>query len=296
MKTRILCFLMLLIATSSLSTVNAQFWDGFLYGLINGLSNAAARQTYSNSYNNSSSYKNSSSSSSSSSTSSSIEKEYEIENDGFTWYELSKKVNGDWKYGIANSNGTTLISPQYDLVYWHPDKYFKVINNGYDGAVSKSGKVIIEPNKYKSLIYVGGTFKYQNSSGEWISLNIDNEGNKLNNSTTTFSSNSSKSPFADGFKYIITEFTTDRDIKLNGDQNFVSRKGNKIVFRFKDYMGMDLRMLSEFRKGKRFDNQWECDVYNELWKEEETMVIFDWGSFFVVFFNGTEMREFVLQK
>ncbi len=181
MKKRILSILVVLMCTCN---VQAQFWEGLLYGLIYGLSNAAASYTYSNNYNNSSSYSNSSSSS--------IEKEYKVEDDGFTWYELSKRVNGELKYGIANSSGTTLISPKYDMVYWvTDDKYFRVENNGYDGAVSKSGTVIIEPNKYKSIIYYGGSFEYKNSSGEYISLNIDNKGNKINKSDYAESSSSS---------------------------------------------------------------------------------------------------------
>ncbi|MBQ5873926.1 MAG: hypothetical protein IIW58_07270 [Bacteroidales bacterium] len=183
MKKRILSILVVLMCTCN---VQAQFWEGLLYGLIYGLSNASASYTYSNNYNNSSSYSNSSSSS--------IEKEYKVEDDGFTWYKLSKEVNGKSKYGIANSSGTTLISTKYDMVYWDTDdKYFRVKNNGYDGAVSKSGTVIIEPNKYKCIIYIGGTFKYENSSGDFVALNIDNKGNKINKSDYAESSSSSSS-------------------------------------------------------------------------------------------------------
>lgn len=187
MKKRILSILMVLMCTYN---VQAQFWEGLLYGLIYGLGNVAESSMYSNSYNNSSSYTNSSSSSSS------VEKEYKVEDDGFTWYKLRKNVNRVWKFGIANSSGTTLISPKYDLVYWSTDdKCFYVENNGYEGAVSKTGKVIIAPDKYKSIFYssVGGTFKYENSSGEYISLNIDNEGNKINTSNYAESSSSSSS-------------------------------------------------------------------------------------------------------
>lgn len=90
-----------------------------------------------------------------SSSSPTLNKELHVEDDGFSWYELSISIDGKKQYGIANKKGIVLQEPKYDFVYIAVDGFFHIKKNGYAGICNKKGEEIIAPNKYESA---HGTF------------------------------------------------------------------------------------------------------------------------------------------
>lgn len=150
----------------------------------------------------------------------SIQREYKIEDDGYKWYKLKKIIKGKTHYGIANNDKTTILTPEYgwvsyrkkdkefcvnsangeyqgifslegkwiipltreyNRVFFHYDNYYITKKDGLQGICNSSGNEIIPPI-YKEIIYADNTFKYQDNNGKWISLNIDINGNKIDNS------------------------------------------------------------------------------------------------------------------
>lgn len=136
------------------------------------------------------------------------------EYDGFQWYRIIEKSGIMW---AQSKNGKTIIpkTRKYDAIRYH-DKvngnYFEVSRNGKNGACDLSGKEIIAPEKYESVVFCrlnGGEFylvsmkvnglkgacdlagneivpckylelyykdkngfEYKSSTGKWIPLNI----------------------------------------------------------------------------------------------------------------------------
>lgn len=124
---------------------------------------------------------------------------------GYQWYKISK----DGKQGAEDMNGNTLIplSRGYDFIVFHPEEnvlgYFGVKRNGKEGACDITGKEII-PCRYDDVIYsnYSDVFKYENSAGEWINMDIkldkqgkaygSGSGSKTSGSRTSGSSSNSK--------------------------------------------------------------------------------------------------------
>ena len=140
-------FFVFIAIASLLTSCSASFWGGFLEGAASSL------YPY-GSYNPYSSYSSSSSSSSSRSNSSSLEKSLEVEDDGFRWYETSTRVSGKRKYGAQDTEGRTLISAKYDLLYYdEDDKIFRVHSGDSYGIYSTTGKNIIPTTRgYTSIL------------------------------------------------------------------------------------------------------------------------------------------------
>ncbi len=150
-----------------------------------------------------------------SSSSPTLNKELHVEDDGFSWYELSISIDGKKQYGIANKKGIVLQEPKYDFVYiavdgfFHikkngyagicnkngeeiiaPNKYEQIIGlgrylhvkkNGYDGICDKNGREIIAPNKYKNIMAIGDTFQYKNDDDKWVKIDIEKNHQQASN-------------------------------------------------------------------------------------------------------------------
>lgn len=160
-------------------------------------------------------------------------RELKVESDGFRWY----KVTQNGKNGAENENGKTIIPTRYDFIWYHKEGkdqgwfnvnnsgeegvyerdgsyiipttrgytiifkhiedegvYYKVKKNGKEGACDASGREIIAP-QYKLLVYspVSHTFKYVNSSGEYVNTGIPLTGGSSYASSNSGSSSSSSS-------------------------------------------------------------------------------------------------------
>ena len=186
-------------------SASGQFWQGFLYGLGQAAQNYNNQQQYNRQqqYNQREQYNRP--------TESQTSKTRKAESDGYVWYKLEQ----DGDYGIENTNGNVILSPNYDYISYdedgqifiiHDDKYrgalsksghwiiplsrryekilympgvYYVSKNGYEGACNPNGVEIIAPNKYTELLYSSGEFKYKNSSDEWVGLNIGIDGKPI---------------------------------------------------------------------------------------------------------------------
>lgn len=86
---------------------------------------------------------------------------------------------GDRK-GAIDASGRIVIPPIYDQVevYENPE-YYSVTLNGKTGAYDREGNIIFAPEYNKLTYYIDQGFKYENESGEWVSLDIsiDENGN-----------------------------------------------------------------------------------------------------------------------
>ena len=185
-------------------SASGQFWQGFLYGLGQAAQNYYNQQQYNQrQYNQREQYNRP--------TESQTSKTRKAESDGYVWYKLEQ----DGDYGIENTNGNVILSPNYDYISYdedgqifiiHDDKYqgalsksgnwiiplsrryekilympgvYYVSKNGYEGACNPNGVEVIAPNKYTDLLYSSGEFKYKNSSDEWVGLNIGIDGKPI---------------------------------------------------------------------------------------------------------------------
>lgn len=186
-------------------SASGQFWQGFLYGLGQAAQNYNNQQQYNRQqqYNQKEQYNRT--------TETQINKTRKAESDGYVWYKLEQ----DGDYGIENTNGNVILSPNYDYISYdedgqifiiHDDKYrgalsksgnwiiplsrryekilympgvYYVSKNGYEGACNPNGVEVIAPNKYTDLLYSSGEFKYKNSSDEWVGLNIGIDGKPI---------------------------------------------------------------------------------------------------------------------
>lgn len=84
--------------------------------------------------------------------------------------------------GICSTDGKEIIAPsKYSSIHLYEGIYY-VEKDGYEGACDANGKEIIAPNSYKDILFLSGEFKYKNDDGDWISMNIDKYGNKIQQS------------------------------------------------------------------------------------------------------------------
>lgn len=77
-------------------------------------------------------------------------RQYQVENDGFEWYQVKRTVNGQTKYGAEDRNGNMIIPTEYDLIWYPPFcadfpqlTGFEVHKGEIRAWYSKSGKCII---------------------------------------------------------------------------------------------------------------------------------------------------------
>ncbi|MBR6590952.1 MAG: WG repeat-containing protein [Bacteroidaceae bacterium] len=344
MKTVRLILISLILTTINPVPSYSQFWEGVLYGIGNAMNNYNRQQQYNRNNRNKKSARTPS-----------IERKYHLEDDGFEWYKLST-YDRKFYYGIANSNGNTILDVKYKNVWYYDDvkafyvecgegchagilskggswiiplsrEYqsistyyaesgiYTVEKNGYNGVCDLKGNEIIVPNKYESIYYdkndriykvkkngyegicdsygreiidvdrkyknvyyaaygdyykvekdgykgicnsfgkeiiptiyknvmlLGEEFKYENDAGEWISLNIDKNGNPTNseNSATYSSASSSQSiPNGQTFDFIFSQWACSSPMKIEfpesgGFKEFVLRfevGSNKVLMKF----------------------------------------------------------------
>ena len=83
--------------------------------------------------------------------------------------------------GVCNANGREIIAPdRYESCFYYPkDGVYYVKKNGYEGVCDANGREIIAPDKYESIIYSGGQFKGKDSTGKYVELKIDINGNHI---------------------------------------------------------------------------------------------------------------------
>ena len=89
-------------------------------------------------------------------------------------------------------NGREILPPRYDtyIQVWEECgyKYIRVRLNNKEGIYDINGREIIAP-RYESLVQMECVFKYQDSSGKWVSTGI-----KLSSLAQTPSTNPTPSP------------------------------------------------------------------------------------------------------
>ena len=77
------------------------------------------------------------------------EKEYQVGKwDGFEWYEVSRTVNGQKKYGAEDRYGNMIVPVEYDFMFYSSDDNplltgFKPEKGKFEAWYSKSGKCVI---------------------------------------------------------------------------------------------------------------------------------------------------------
>lgn len=82
-------------------------------------------------------------------------------NDGFGLI-LTK----EGKQGVCGENGEMIVPALYDnIIYFYFWNFFEVYKDNKSGAYNKSGKCIIEANRFTSLSYLDGYFKGHESNG-----------------------------------------------------------------------------------------------------------------------------------
>ncbi|MBQ5982469.1 MAG: WG repeat-containing protein [Prevotella sp.] len=108
-------------------------------------------------------------------------------------------VSRNDKEGACDITGKEIIAPnKYDFVSFHEEDghvgYYEVQINGVEGACDITGKEIV-PCRYQSIIYSIDCFKYKNSAGEWIEMDIklDKQGRAYGSEVASSSSSSSTS-------------------------------------------------------------------------------------------------------
>ena len=150
--------ILLCVMLCTVSTIDAQFWGGFLQGALMGAQNAARQQQ--------------------------IRQQQERERRrqeeaGFKWYKVKQRGN----VGAEDYYHNTLIplSRGYDRIYFLKEEghvgYFNVEKGDKEGACDLTGKEVLSPI-YKSVIYSSDGFNYKNSSDSWVPTRwyLDSEG------------------------------------------------------------------------------------------------------------------------
>lgn len=172
MKKTILAFLL----CSFVNVVEAQFWGGFLQGALMGVQNAMMQQQIRQQQEEQREQEERERRAREEANR--IDKDLQIET-GFKWYRT--KQNG--KRGAEDYYNNTLIplSRGYDFICFHSENghvgYFGVEKNGKYGACDLTGKEIISPI-YKFVFYTDDGFKYESSSGSYVTTEwyLDSEG------------------------------------------------------------------------------------------------------------------------
>ena len=92
------------------------------------------------------------------------EKEYEVGDDGFEWYNVKRTVNGQTKYGAEDRYGNMIVPTEYDEIQYYCDKdkpirnVFIAIKGEYNAIYNKSGRCVIPISRR----YLKFTFKEDN--------------------------------------------------------------------------------------------------------------------------------------
>ena len=162
--------ILLCVMLCTVSTIDAQFWGGFLQGALMGAQNAARQQQIRQQQERERRRRE---------EANRIEKDLKIET-GFKWYRT--KQNGKWGAEDYYNNTLIPLSRGYDFIVFHPREghvgYFTVQKNGKWGACDITGKEIISTS-YESAFYSSSSgFNYENSSGSYVPTGwyLDGEG------------------------------------------------------------------------------------------------------------------------
>lgn len=161
--------ILLCVMLCTVSTIDAQFWGGFLQGALMGAQNAARQQQIRQQQERERRRQE---------EANKIEKELKIET-GFKWYKVKQRGN----VGAEDYYHNTLIplSRGYDRIYFLKTEghvgYFNVEKGDKEGACDLTGKEVLSPI-YKSVIYSSDGFNYKNSSDSWVPTRwyLDSEG------------------------------------------------------------------------------------------------------------------------
>lgn len=175
-------FFVIALLLSSL-TSHAQFWQGFMMGMMN----AAQRQAQN--YNRPERTK-----------SEPIKEVTQSEKDGFVWIRISQWNPQDKQtyYGAKDTEGNVMISlsNKYTFICYHSCEgfggYFAVDKNSGEGVYDRHGKLIYSPTPDGDYICVRGKFMKKNSAGDWVDttayLDCDGHGHKKSSSSSQSSS------------------------------------------------------------------------------------------------------------
>lgn len=122
--------------------------------------------------------------------------------------------------GICSTDGKEIIAPsKYSSIHLYEGIYY-VEKDGYEGACDANGKEIIAPNSYEDILFLSGEFKYKNDDGDWISMNIDKYGNRIDNEGSSYARTSSTSSTSSSST--TTSSSTDIIIKNISDKFFTT--------------------------------------------------------------------------
>ena len=170
------------------SAANAQFWQGFMYGLANGLQRMQQQQQYN---------QNTRRQQERTRAAEPIEETRKYEEGGFEWIKMCQwnSSKRDFIYGAKDEDGNVIIpiSRGYTSIYYLNEEgyggYFSVEKGGGEGVCDRYGKVLYAPTAKAEYICIDGVFKKKNSSGEWVKtlayLDSDGHGHKKSSGTSS---------------------------------------------------------------------------------------------------------------
>ena len=86
------------------------------------------------------------------------EKEYQVGDDGFEWYKMTRTVNGQKKYGAEDRYGNMIVPTEYDNMWYYSDKNpiltgFQPFKGEFKAWYSKSGKCVIPYSRGYTSIF-----------------------------------------------------------------------------------------------------------------------------------------------
>ena len=151
--------ILLCVMLCTVSTIDAQFWGGFLQGALMGAQNAARQQQIRQQQERERRRQE---------EANKIEKELKIET-GFKWYKVKQRGNvgaEDYYHNtlIPLSRGYTYIT--FDDETGHIG-YFRIKKGDNYGACDLTGYEVISPN-YDFAGYYGDGFEYKTSAGKYV--------------------------------------------------------------------------------------------------------------------------------
>lgn len=76
------------------------------------------------------------------------EREYKVVNDGLEWYKVTRKVNGQTKYGAEDRYGNMIVPTEYDYMWYSSNDNPQLTGFGpgkgkFTAWQNKSGKCVI---------------------------------------------------------------------------------------------------------------------------------------------------------
>lgn len=217
------------------------------------------------------------------------------------------KVGKNGMRGILDSTQKEILPCEFEDIEYIGGDFFKFKSGDFWGVINVNGKIIIPTSRgYNSIgkystIQKTIPFTKAESRGECNSRGSVLSLHKAKRATQEivpqkYSTNSSQSignrnrnnslncPFIEGKKYAIIIMQTDQEIHLKGD-NYLIKKGNKIIMTFQDNYPREYIIESPFKK-EPLIGLTSCEVSGGPWKGKGKLAVQQMGKSYFVFFGG----------